>query len=414
MSIFTRLFQPKPSEEKVSRAYQLHMTTPGQPVWTSPGYIPYANEGYSQNVIAYQAINKIVNAVATIRWQAKTGSTVLDEHPILALIRQPNPLQSGPAWWRARIINLFLSGNLYDERFVINEAIKELWVLRSDRVDILPSRTGLPAGFVYKLNGEKRTFAADPMTGDSDINHTRLFDPLNDWSGMSSFKPASYAIDQHNEAMRWMQSLLQNSARPSGALVVDSETSLSDDQIARLKAQIDEQYSGGSNAGRPMLLEGGLDWKEMGLSPEDMSIDAVKDSAARDISLAFGVPPLLLNIPGDNTFANYREARLGFYEDTIVPFVAFLLTDLNKWLSPYFDAEIVPDLDSIEALAEKRRGMWEMVDSSDELTVNEARRLKGLPDLEDAATGSMLMADLRASRRGHTETPAPEAPKDEV
>ena len=60
-----------------------------------------------------------------------------------------------------------------------------------------------------------------------------------------------------------------------------------------------------------MLLEGGLDWKSMSLSPKDMDFLEAKHSAAREIALALGVPPMLLGIPGDNTFANYQDPVRG-------------------------------------------------------------------------------------------------------
>ncbi len=65
-----------------------------------------------------------------------------------------------------------------------------------------------------------------------------------------------------------------------------------------------------------MLLEGGLDWKPMGFSPSDMEFQQTKDSAAREIALAFGVPPLLLGLPGDATYSNYQEANRAFYRLT--------------------------------------------------------------------------------------------------
>jgi len=229
----------------------------------------------------------------------------------------------------------------------------------------------------------------------------KMFNPTDDWYGSSPMKAAAYAIDQHNEAMAWLQALLQNSAMPSGALTVDKETTLSDEQFNRLKNEVEENYTGARNAGRPMLLEGGMQWQTMSLSPEDMIIIELKDSAARDISLAFGVPPLLLNIPGDNTFANYKEARLGFFEDTVIPLADMFAEELNTWLSDFFSGVTIrPDYDSIEAIAEKRREQWELVDTADEITVNEARELKGFPPLP-APIGDMLMADLRSSRRGH-------------
>ena len=65
-------------------------------------------------------------------------------------------------------------------------------------------------------------------------------------------------------------------------------------QFERLKKDLSEQYEGAVNAGRPMVLEGGLDWKAMSMTPKDMDFMEAKHSAAREIALAFGVPPMLL------------------------------------------------------------------------------------------------------------------------
>lgn len=390
-------------EAKASRAYAVHVRNLPEAVWSPRNYRAFVNEGYKINVVAYQAINRIADAIGSMRWTAFSASgEQLDSHPFLSLIRNPNPAQSGREWWRAKTAYLLLSGNSYDERILAGSRPVELWTLRPDRISIRPGKTGMPEAYVYAAGGSKVLFPANTISGDSDIRHTRLFSADDDWYGMSPMQTAAYAIDQHNEAMSWMQALLQNAATPSGAMMLDRETTLSDEQFRRLREEVEENFSGAKNAGRPMLLEGGMQWQSMSLSPNDMAILETKNSAARDISLAFGVPPLLLNIPGDNTYSNYREARLGFYEDTVIPLVDLMTAELNAWLSPSFGGvEIRPDYDSIEAIAEKRRGLWEMVDASDEITVNEARALKGYAPLP-APLGDMLMADLRSSRRGHT------------
>jgi HK97 family phage portal protein len=242
---------------------------------------------------------------------------------------------------------------------------------------IVPSSNGIPSAYEYTLGQNKVRWEMDPRTLECDVRHLKLFNPLNDWYGMSPIEAGSYAIDQNNEAMNWMQALLQNSARPSGALTVKDSGTLSDENFNRLKAQIEEQYSGSSNAGRPMLLEGGLDWQQMGLSPDDMGIIDVKFSSARDVALAFGVPPQLLGIPGDNTYSNYAEARLAFWEDTALPLLQMIVNDWNNWLGSIYGVEIKPDIDSIPAIAEKRLSMWQMADQSQDLTINERRALKG-------------------------------------
>ena len=79
---------------------------------------------------------------------------------------------------------------------------------------------------------------------------------------------------------------------------------MTDDQFSRLKSELETSFQGARQAGRPLLLEGGLDWKPLSLTPKDMDFIEAKNVAAREIALAIGVPPMLLGIPGDNTYSN--------------------------------------------------------------------------------------------------------------
>ena len=402
----------KKHETKSSRAYTAHIVNAQPASWSDRNYTAFATEGYKYNVIAHSAIKRISAAVASIRYKVRVGNEVLTDHPMLDILSRPNPAQSGYDWWETRIGYLMLSGNIYDEAAVSGRKLIELWPLRPDRMTIRPSRTGLARGYTYKVGQKEVEFAADPITGASLINHTKLFNPLDDYYGMSPIEAAAYGIDQHNEGVHWIQSLLQNSARPSGALVVPPDQAMSDQEYKNLKHEIENLYSGASNAGRPMLLENGLDWKQMGMSPVDMEILKAREMAARDISLAFGVPPLLLNIPGDNTYSNYREARLGFYEDTVIPLVHSQIAALNRFLSPYFPgATLLIDMDSIEAVAEKRMKQWAMADASDDITLNESRKMKGLPPLP-SPLGDTLMPEVRSLGSGtRGDSPTPDAQK---
>ena len=95
-------------------------------------------------------------------------------------------------------------------------------------------------------------------------------------------------------------------------------------------------YSGSANAGRPLLLEGGLDWKEMGLSAVDQDWLNGKHTTARDIAMVFGMPAQMLGIPGDNTHRNMEEARLWLWEQTVIPLMEFIVGELNWWLTSQF------------------------------------------------------------------------------
>ncbi len=197
-------------------------------------------------------------------------------------------------------------------------------------------------------------------------------------------RAASYSIDQHNQAGAWNQALLQNGARPSGAIIVNNAQGyLNDQQFRNLKNMVDEVYTGAQNAGRPMLLEGGLEWKEMSLSPKDMDFVECKNSAARDIALALGVPPQLLGIPGDNTYSNLQEARLAMWEQTILPAVESVIEHLGNWLCPMYEKslKLSYDINNISALSAKRDEVWNRVEKCNFLTINEKRKAVGLGEI---------------------------------
>lgn len=403
MGLFDRFRRPQ--ERKESAAAKLMVINPGQAVWSPRNYESFAKEAYGKNVVAYQAINRIADAIASVHLGVYRGDTELVDHPLITLLERPNTLQSYSDYVRAKVSFLMIAGNGYEERFMVGREVKELYQLRPDRMKIVPSSNGIPSAYEYTLGQNKVRWEMDPRTLTCDVRHLKLFNPLNDWYGMSPIEAGSYAIDQNNEAMNWMQALLQNSARPSGALTVKDSGTLSDENFNRLKAQIEEQYSGSSNAGRPMLLEGGLDWQQMGLSPTDMGIIEAKFSSARDVALAFGVPPQLLGIPGDNTYSNYAEARLAFWEDTALPLLQMIVNDWNNWLGSIYGVEIKPDIDSIPAIAEKRLSMWQMADQSQDLTINERRALKGYGPIEG---GDVLFVSSAEIPLSMATEPAPE------
>ncbi len=215
--------------------------------------------------------------------------------------------------------------------------------------------------------------------------HVRHFHPADDHYGAGCLSAADQAVATHNAAADWNRTLLENAARPSGALVYDpgDGAGLSADQFDRLKDELTRAYSGLTNAGRPMLLEGGLKWQSLSLSPADMDFAALKAAAARDIALAFGVPPMLLGLPGDATYANYREANRALWRLTLLPLAGKLLGALAEGLATWFpDAALAIDLDQVPALAEDRERLWAQVSAADFLSNAEKRALLGLPPAE--------------------------------
>jgi HK97 family phage portal protein len=349
------------------------------PIWSARDPAAFAREGYSRNAIAYRCVRLIAEAAASAPLLVGPGA-----HPLAKLLARPNPEQTGIELLESFYGHLQVSGNAYLEAASIEEsAPSELYVLRPDRMRVLPGADGWPIGWEHRVGAQVRRFERDPLSGDAPILHLKLFHPADDWYGLSPMEAAAYAIDIHNAGGAWNKALIDNAARPSGALVftgAGGAERFSEEQYRRLRQELDEMHVGAANAGRPMLLEGGLDWRPMSLSPADMDFIEARHAAARDIALAFGVPPMLLGIPGDNTYSNYREANLAFWRHTALPLAQKAARALEAWLGARWSepAAIRVDMEAVPALAVEREALWARLAAADFLSHEEKRALAGV------------------------------------
>jgi HK97 family phage portal protein len=348
----------------------------GEARWTGRSYAALSREGFMKNPVAHRCVRLVSEAAASIGLLAYRRETERPEHPALALLARPNGAMTGADFLEALYGQLLLSGNAYVEAVAVGAGgAAELHLLRPDRVSVVTGADGWPLAYDYRAGTSGRRIALDGLL------HLKLFHPLDDHEGFAPLAAAQVALDLHNAAGRWNKALLDNSARPSGALVYQPKEggNLTADQYQRLKVELDEGYSGPMRAGRPLLLEGGLDWKSMGLSPKDMDFVEAKNGAARDIALAFGVPPMLLGIPGDNTYANYQEANRAFYRLTVLPLVTRTGASLSVFLGELTGdgLRLVPDLDTVAGLAAERDALWARVGAAGFLTDEEKREAVG-------------------------------------
>ncbi len=355
----------------------------GRVAWSPRDTVSLTRTGFSGNPVGFRSVKLIAEAAAALPLVLQDRNQRYETHPVLSLVKQPNAAQGRAELMETLFGQLLLSGNAYVEAVGGEDGVPlELHVLRSDRMKIVPGTDGWPIAYDYSVGAKKHRFDATGTV--SPICHVKSFHPHDDHYGFSPMQAAAMAVDVHNSASRWSKALLDNAARPSGALVFNSSDghgAMADDQYRRLSEEIEANYQGARNAGRPMVLEGGLDWKPMGFSPSDMEFQKTKESAAREIALAFGVPPMLIGIQGDATYANYQEANRAFYRLTVLPLVTRVASALGGWLAQFSGEalELKPDLDQVPALSAERDAQWKRVSSAGFLSDAEKRALLGLP-----------------------------------
>lgn len=359
-------------------------------IWSTRDYENFAKESYMKNVIAFRCIELIAKSVASVPWdlfREEEGERIeIDTHPMKDLLKRPNP---GSSWYflMVQAASYFpIAGNTYFERVGIDAGpnkgiVKELYVLRPDRMSLYVNDSGELEKYIYTVNGKEVEFPVDPVTLMSDILHIKSFHPLDDWYGLSTTEPVAREIDSSNEATDFNKNLLENRAVP-GMVFVHKEN-LSQDQFDRLEKQLKDKYSGGVNAGKNMILEGTDEVKPYGFSPAEMDFIESNRELSRRISYGYGVPPQLIGIPGDSTYSNYQEARLAFWEDTVIPLLTHFIGEVNNWFFSESDMFYGFVLDNIPALALKREKLWVSAQNSDFLTINEKRNMVGFEAIDD-------------------------------
>ena len=393
MGLFDKLFKQQEDvklEQKQAPTVMINKMSPYS-AHSNKDYKTLSKEGYQDNAIVHRCVQLISNSASAVELCVYQGEQKLENHELLSLLKRPNPLQSGVEFFQSLFSYLLISGNSYILRD--SDQIKkpnELYLLRPDRIKIRSNTSMIPESYNYIIDGvEINRYGVDPTTGMSQIKQIKLWSPLDDFYGLSPLRASAYNIDQHNLAGLHNVALLKNGCTPSGMLkfVPTDETGMStqltDDQRARLLEDLEGRFMGSRNSGRPMLLEGNFEYTQLGLNPKDMDFLELLNLSAREIALCFGVPAQLIGIPEANTYSNMETAKLGLYEETIIPLLNRVESDLNEYLAPLYDGDISVkyDLNSIPAMAEKTKRLYENVMNgvtAGIITRNEAREKLGL------------------------------------
>jgi HK97 family phage portal protein len=348
-------------------------------------YEAQVREAYVGNAVAQRCVRLVAEAVGSVvvDWQ-DGGSSAAPPPPAARAVPLPEQARGGllgASLLEAVATHLLLHGNAFVQVAQDGAGMPAgLFALRPERVKVEADAGGWPAAYRYKAGQAERVYAAADPLGRPGIVHLRLTHPIDDHYGLGCLGAAAGAVALHNAASRWNRALLDNAARPSGALVYDPGDGavLSPAQFERLRQEMEGQFQGAGNAGRPMLLEGGLKWQAMSLSPADMDFVEVKAAAAREIALAFGVPPMLIGLPGDNAYANYREAVRSLWRLTVLPMAGRILDGVSGGLQAWWPGlRLAVDVDQVSALHADRSELWAQVSAADFLTREEKREMLG-------------------------------------
>jgi len=386
MFIFSKLFKRQKAIGTSALILQGRTTTS----WPERNYENYVKESYLKNIISFRCVDIIAKSCASVPWVAYFENTLgerqeVADDVITRLLKRPNPGQSWLSLVYSIISYLPISGN----SFILGVAalsgsnvgrVMELYSLRPDTITIQRNQSGDVVEYEHRSGTDTKVYPVDPITGRCQIKHIKLFNPLDATWGTSVTEPAARDIDLSNSQADWNKGLLDNQARPG--MVLSTKDNLSDQQFDRLRKQCYEEREGAMNAGKTLILEGATIANSYGYNPIEMDFTEGQRETARRICSAYGVPPQMIGIKGDSTFANYEQARLSFWEDTVIFYLELLQQELNHWLFKDSEIYLEYDLNEVPVFIEKKIARLEKIDKMSFYTTNEKREAANLEPVE--------------------------------
>ena len=368
----------------------LHNKTVVQVPVSSPTYSPnsfesFVNNGYTENEILYAALNLRANSVIEADLVTKINDEVPSStDPLLQILLHPNNYHTHAEFFKLLVMYLDFDGNV----FIVKEMtkgrkVKALHMLRPDLVGVIPStKPGeMIKKYEYKIGNKKVFYAPD------EVIHIKTPNPLTPWRGISPIQPIIKSVDLDNDAINYTKSVLENKGVPGGILKVLGN--VGKEAIRRMQAQWSQQTTSGKR-GNIAILGEEVEYIPTSMSLAELDLRHINILTESRILTALGINPVIMgSISGNeaSTYNNVAEAKLSFYQQTIVP-LQFMITDAftnDPDINPGNTRVFFFDPTDVSALAPLRAAKQEQMSEGYRdgwLTINELRDNINLPPVD--------------------------------
>lgn len=333
-------------------------------------------EGYEVNPYVYKCVNTRAKAIANVVPQVfdMKGEEIEDRnHPLLKLLRKPNPLQSLYDMMYTVECHLSIDGNAFLLPIKTIKGIVQLWPVRPDLVTYMEGTDMFTPVRQWMITAGGMSVTLEPDA----LIHIKAFPGNDPVLGASPLAAAGLAVAQQNAARDWNRNLLDNYAKPS--IAITSATEMAPKQFQAFVASLRMQYSGSGNAGKPIVMDAGKQIQSIGLSPTEMDWTSGMTVSAKEIAIAFEVPPEKIGDSANKTYSNAAEANREFAMSMVQPECRLIWSSLDRYLSPYYDDvdEISFDSAGIPGIMGDQTAIMSALNSTSFLTINEKRDALG-------------------------------------
>lgn len=369
----------------------------GEPIWTTPGMHNYVEQGYKKNELMWRCMQERSQAISSARMMVKskeTGEEVPD-HPLYQLLQKPNHMMSEFDLWSISVIYADLTGIAYWEqvRGPMGNTV-EMWPLRPDRMHPIPHTKKVISGYEYRVPG------LEPILIPAEnVIEFKVFDPLSLYQGVSPVGVALKALDIDISQTNYLKLFFEGGGIPPG--LIKTKKKLIDADVTDIRRRWSERYGGYEKWLAPAVLDMDAEYQKTSYSFQEMGFDVLDARAEIRVAMVFMIPPVLIGarVGLDRaTFANYREARTSFWEDTLMPMHKHLKDTFQRELADeeWTDVYLEWDYSNVPVLFQKnieQRIQHRADYLAGGLQLNEYRKYMGLGPLP-ADTGNVRVQSL--------------------
>jgi HK97 family phage portal protein len=283
----------------------------------------------------------------------------VEDHPVIQLMAQPDPMIMGSLFWGWVIQDFKLFGNTYLRkiRSSTRGTVTALQFLPQDMVRPVGNGINPLTHYVYTTDG--RSFDI-PV---SDIIHIRYGrDPSDIRIGRAPLTAVLREIATDNTASTTAYGLLANGAMPSlivGPDAKETSVDMSMDDARQVKRQLHEDLTGDGSGGI-VVMTGAYKMDRVSLTPSELALDSVRRVPEERICSALGINPMVLGLGSGlerSTYSNYERAQQAAWEDGMVPLLRTLADAITADLLPEYPETqqgdyVMYDLETVRALAD--------------------------------------------------------------
>ena len=305
-----------------------------RPVWSSWNEKDAVEQGFVVSSWVYTCVHQLCLALSSIPIEVRHKISnneweKVDDADIAYLIENPNPFQSGSELKYHLALDLYLCGNAIINKVKVGGKTKELWRLSPDKIKPVTDSKNIISYYLFKNGREEKRIEA------ADIIHFKFPNPRNLWWGLSPLEAISKIIDTEVDAIESWRWSLRNRCVKDG--ILQFKEVLSPERYATVKSQLISQVATPQNSRLPLIIGNDSHFTATSMTPADMDFMNGRAALCREICAVLGVPLMLITQGESSTYNNMQEARLKFWQDTVIPTHQGIIVDtFNRCLMPEF------------------------------------------------------------------------------